>query len=166
MAIIVSHAGKDFVPAPEGMHTAVCCDVLDLGMQETQWGNKRMVKVRWQTEDTMEDGKPFLIQKRYTASLHPKATLRQDLESWRGQRMTEDEAAGFDLEKLIGINCTIQVLHARKDDLVFANVKTIVPPMKGAKKLAIRGYIRETMRENGDSQGPESTGADDEVVPF
>src|SRR3990172_2414537 len=142
MPIVVGHTGKDFVPAPEGMHAAVCCDVSDLGVVETQWGNKRMVKLRWQTEATMEDGKPFLIQKRYTASLHPKSALRQDLESWRGQRMSEDESSMFDLEKLIRVNCTIQVLHHRKDDLVYANVKTIVPPMKGSKRLTVRDYVR------------------------
>jgi hypothetical protein len=33
MSIIAKSNKKDFTPAPEGLHSAVCCDVVDLGLQ-------------------------------------------------------------------------------------------------------------------------------------
>ena len=43
----------------------------------------------------MPDGKPFLVRRRYTASLHEKSALRKDLESWRGRAFTNVELDGF-----------------------------------------------------------------------
>jgi hypothetical protein len=79
--------------------------------------------------------------------------------------MTEEEANGFDLEKLIGVNCTLQIIHNRKDDAVYANVKTIVPAMKNSKKLAVTDYVREAQRTDGPG-ATDSSGSDDEECPF
>jgi hypothetical protein len=38
---------------------------------------------------------PYVVSKTYTLSMHEKATLRRDLESWRGQGFTEKEAEAF-----------------------------------------------------------------------
>ena len=37
--------------------------------------------------EQMSDGRPFTISKRYTWSTHEKATLRKDLEAWRGVKV-------------------------------------------------------------------------------
>jgi hypothetical protein len=145
MPIIASAgSGADFKPAPAGLHQAVAVDVVDLGILNTSFGDKHKVSVRWQLAESMEDGKPYLIQKRYTLSLHEKSVLRHDLESWRGRPFTAEELRGFDLEKLIGANCQLVVVHKPGEQgRVWANVQTIAPLAKGQQKIQPRDYIRE-----------------------
>jgi hypothetical protein len=148
MAIVARDTQKEFVPAPEGLHGAVCVDVIDLGIIEGPYGKKAMVTLRWQIEeDNPETKKPFVVQRRYGLSLNGKATLRKDLETWRGKKFTKDELTGFDLEKLLAANCQLQVVHNVSDDgAVYANVAAVVPAAKGAPKLVARDYIREKDR--------------------
>lgn len=148
MAITVSAGtASTFAPCPAGVHQAVCVDVVDLGLLEVTFANetktKHMVRIAWQIEELTADGKPFLVQKRYTASLHEKAQLRKDLESWRGRAFTDDELRAFDLEKLIGVNALINVMQvARETGKTYANVTAVMPTKKGMPLLKPRDYVR------------------------
>lgn len=155
-----SGSGESFVPAPMGVHRAICCDVVDMGMVPGKFGEKHLVRVIWQTEALMPDGKPFLIDRRYTLSLDERSNLRRDLEAWRGKPFTLAEAAGFDLERLIGVMCTLLVVHkpGKDGDRVFANVQAVLPKQPGVS-LAIRDYVRVIARQpaasgNGRSAAP------------
>ena len=164
MGIVARVPERQFAPAPEGLHLAVCCDVVDLGVQRTPWGESHKVDIRWQLEAVdPERGRPFEVLKRYRLSLHAKAALRKDLETWRGRKFTEEELKGFDLERLIGANCQVQVMHTTTGEGdAFAAVQTIIPPPSGTPKLTVRDYVRKKDRApNG--RGPEIT-ADD--IPF
>ena len=72
----------------------------------------------------MSDGRPFSVHKRYKLSLHEKASLRKDLEAWRGKKFTADELKGFDVTNVVGTACTMQVMLS--EDGKFANVGTIM----------------------------------------
>jgi hypothetical protein len=165
MAITVKYDQKPFTPAPEGLHQAVCCDVIDLGMMDTPWGRKEKVRLRWQLDEASPDtGKRFDVSGIYTKSLSPKANLRQMLETWRAKRFSEPELQGFDLEKLLGVNCQVQVIHkAGEEGQVYANVLAVVPPAKGSLKLTVVDYIREQDRA-GASHAPAAEVDDD--IPF
>jgi hypothetical protein len=175
MAIMARGKSKDFTPAPEGLHRAVCVDVVDLGMLETDFGKKHKVYISWQLEERMEGvGKPYLVSKRYTLSLHRKSALRPDLESWRGKPFSDEEVEGFDLEKLIGANCQINVVHNKTADGTYANVSAIVPAVRGSAPLKAQDYIRVCEREGYEApEGEElepgsdpSTGDAEEEIPF
>ena len=159
---------KQFDPAPEGLHQAVCCDVVDLGEVETRFGRKLQVEFRWFLECNNEKtGKPFMSVKRYTNSLNEKATLRHHLEAWRGKKFTQNELEQFDLETCLGVNCQIQIVHNITDDgTAYANVQTIVPAPRGAIKLIVPGdYVRAKDRA---ASGQPSKGSDEtpEDCPF
>lgn len=170
MPIFAKDTRKDYAPAPEGLHQAVCVDIVDLGIVSTQWGDKHKVRVVWQIEAVNPDtGKPFTPMQQYTLSLNEKARLRQHLEAWRGRKFTSDELSGFDLEKLLGANCQLQLVHSISDDgRTFSNVQAIVPLGRGMTK--IRGsedYVRvkDRVTDNGDE--PEKASGDDvDDVPF
>jgi hypothetical protein len=168
MAIIAS-SNRDFVPAPEGLHQAVCVDVVDLGLEESRFeAGKKVHKVRiaWQIEECDQDtGKPFLVTKKYTLSLNEKASLRKDLECWRARKFTPEELKGFDLEKLLGVNCQMQIQHETKEDRIWANITAIVPPAKTAAKLVCRGYTRVKDRETL-APPPDSNEITDDDIPF
>lgn len=156
MPIIAKDVSGDFAPAPEGSYTAVCCDVIDKGMVEDQYGKRHRVQVRWQLSDdagVMPNGKPWLIVKTYTLSLNEKATLRKDLEAWRGKKFTAEELQGFDVEKVLGVSCIVLVLHNTTDNgRVFANVNAIMPLPRGSEKLSIRDYARVEVQAPSDEE--------------
>jgi len=131
--VIVKEPESTFEPAPAGMHLAVCVDVVDLGVVETHFGAKAQMRLVWQLDERMDDGKPYVVMQRYKPSLHEKAKLRQHLESWRGRPFTRDELAGFDLENLIGVPCQINVVHKETERAVYANIAAITPPYRGAE---------------------------------
>lgn len=170
MSVFVSGASaKDFTPAPEGAHQAVCVDVVDLGVLETTWGPKHKLDIRWQISEDMEDGKPFLVSKRYTASLNEKATLRHDLESWRGKAFTDAELMKFDVEVLIGVNCLLNVIHkagTKNPAKMFARIATVTPLVKGMTKIEARDYIREKDRTDTPTPDETRTDEDEDRVPF
>lgn len=152
MAIMASGGnGGGFELAPGGLHQAVAVDVVDLGMLEVSFGGhtkqQRKVRISWQINEDMSTGKPFLISKRYTLSLHEKSNLRRELESWRGRAFTEDELTGFDLEKLIGANCQLNVQQVERNGKHYANIIGIVPLAKGMGKMEPRDYVRVVDRE-------------------
>jgi len=168
---VIVKGGGDYKNAPAGLHQAVCVDVVDLGVIETSFGNKHMCRLVWQIEEIDSDtGRPFSVGKRYSPSLHEKATLRKDLESWRAKPFTKEELDGFDLEKLLGVNCQLMVIHETREGKTYANIKSIVPVGKGAQPLRARDYTRVKDREatkGGVHQNEPEPGADfDTDTPF
>lgn len=136
--------GGDFTPIPEDLHVAVCYGIWDIGTQfSDRWGKSvHKVVIVWEIPgcrgEFERDGKkvdlPRAISKRYRLSLHKKADLRKDLESWRGKKFTEEELSkGFDLKKLLGAPCQIQVLHNKVDDKIYANIAAITKAPTGTK---------------------------------
>jgi hypothetical protein len=141
-------SASSFVPCPEGLHLACCVDVIDLGIVPSAFGEKPKIRIVWQVA-AVHNGRRFDVRKLYTLSLHKKAALRKDLEAWRGKKFTDAEIAnGFNLERLLGANCQIQVQHDAGDDgVVWANVTAIVPAPVGVAKLVPVGYTRAQDRD-------------------
>lgn len=166
---IIATAGetKNFAPAPAGVHQAVCVDVVDMGVLEVKWGGevKKQHKVRlvWQIDEAMESGDRYIVQKRYTLSLHEKSNLRKELESWRGRAFTPDELKGFDLEKLIGINCFLNVVQTEKDGTTYANVASVMPLKKGMAKMDAEKYTRVKDRDINSQQPVTEMLSDDDI---
>ena len=163
MPIIVRDNRVEFAPCPEGLQQAICVDVEDLGEQTTPWGPKHQVRVWWQSENRNAEngGKRFLVSKKFTNSLHPKARLRGDLESWRGMKFSDKEVEGFDLEKLINSNCQILIQHNISDrGGIFANVQSIVPLGKGMTKFETEDYVRRQDRASANGGEKEVPDAD------
>jgi hypothetical protein len=150
MPILVtgSDDARDFTPAPEGPHQAVCCDVLDLGEVDDTFNpgkKKQVVRLVWQLNDLAEDGGRFTVSKRYRRSLNTKSTLYADLTSWRGRPFTPAEMAGFDLETVIGVNCLLNVAHKKSTDgtKTFANVVSVMPIMRNLPLMKPLDYTRK-----------------------
>ena len=168
--------GSTFVPAPTGLSAAVCIDVVDLGTQETQFGARSRVKIVWALSKTMKDGRPFIVGRIYGRSLHPKAQLRQDLESWSGRKLSAKQiSSGIDLERLIGRGAYLSIQHDERDGTTYANVTAIVPLPDDQQAPPIpKDYVRVKDRDNGsggryenggDSDGPPPPDDTDEI-PF
>jgi hypothetical protein len=126
-------------PVPAGSHHAVCYGVVAIGTQPSEkFTPRQKVVILWELPQERGDfgekkDVPRAISKTYTLSLNDRATLRHDLENWRGKPFTAQEAGGFDVDRLIGANCMLSVVHTVKEGRTFANVSALMPLPKGMK---------------------------------
>lgn len=166
--------GGDWQNVSEGLHVAVCVDVLP---KWTEPIPERFRKPNGPTERTRtklvfevpdeldSEGRPLIVSNFYTASLHEKAKLRQHLESWRGRRFSDPELAGFDLENVVGVPAQIQVVHAGD----FANLAAIVRLAKGMEAPKPSGHytrVKDREPEEQGANGAEPHDSDDGDIPF
>lgn len=136
--------GGVFEKAPEGVYIARCYELIDIGTQnvirQTPGGVKevdlKQVIIGWELfgDELKEDGTPFTIEQVYTNSLWKTANLFKDLNSWRGKNFTDEEIKGFDLNKVLGAYCQIQVAHNESGNNTYANVDTLMALPKGTTK--------------------------------
>jgi len=126
---------KKFKSAQPGTYGAVCTRVIDLGTQPVQWEgetkHQRKVSIQWELDENMPDGRPFVINRKFTVSMHEKAALRIFLKGWRGRDFTNDELNGFNPVKLIGVPCMLSLV-ANGD---FVNVASASKLPKGMTPL-------------------------------
>jgi len=137
---VTVRAEANFEKAPVGMQQAVCAFVSDIGTQVSEYQGKpnvrKQVILSWELAEKMlqgdNAGKPFMVSKYYTQSLSEKATLRKDLESWRGKSFTDVELEGFDLERLVGVNCFLNITSTENDK---RKISAITPLAKGIANI-------------------------------
>lgn len=168
MSFIVEASGgsREFKTVPAGTHLARLYRIVDLGTQTSQFDGgevkmQRKVMFGWEIhgEDDngvpllTEEGKPMAVFKNYTLSWNEAATLRKDLQAWRGTPWTDKEAARFDLKNVLGQWCMLNVLHrpGNKDGKMFANVAGISPVPGFLKKQGLpEGHNELQMFRLGD----------------
>lgn len=161
MGLIASDAGGsgNFKRVPAGVHIGRCYSIIDLGTQhsEGQFGVKMQHKIRigwelWGEDENGEpltidvDGKamPMTISKNYTVSLHEKSSLRKDLAAWRGKDFNEDEAKAFNVSKLLGLYCMVNVTTSETNGKTYSNVAGLTPlpaALKANKPAAVHEEI-------------------------
>ena len=118
MTSIIANGGNDTPSYPTvsvGVHKARCVRVIDLGTQQNDYQGqiswKRQVMLIWEVpSETDNKGEPLTISKFYTLSLNEKANLANELVSWRGRPFTETEKKAFDISKVAGKPCSINVI--------------------------------------------------------
>lgn len=99
-----------FAPPGDGYHTAVLADIIDFGIQKSQYGEKPEMLLVWLVDEKNIDGQPKDVIQFVSKSLFKKkdksAKLRVAVEALLGRDLTEQEAKSpeFDIEPLIG-NC-------------------------------------------------------------
>lgn len=128
-----------FELTPAGTFVAVCYRFIDRGTQISEYmGDKKIrreVMLSWELADElMSDGRPFSASKTYTWSMNEKATLRKDLESWRGRAFEDADFEGenaFNTKKLLGAPCMMTITHETRGDKTYAKVASIGKLLKG-----------------------------------
>jgi len=171
MSIIVSE-GKKTPPHPVGQYPAICIDVIDRGIVETQFGNKHKIIVRFFCGEFFknDDDKdvPHYIGQQFTASLDERANLRKFLQAWRNRAFTPEELKGFDLEVLLGIPALLSI--SLNDEGTYANIDgcmRLPKEMNAPKKPD--GYVRAKDRDNAGQNGSGQPGrepGEDDDLPF
>ena len=152
-----SNSTSDFKLPPAGNFLARLYRIIDIGTQTTEWMGKKkmqrkiitMFELHGEDNDGQPlqtaEGKPLIVSKRYTLSLDEKATLRKDLEAWRGKAFTQEELDGFNLEVLLGKCCMVSVTHSTYDGKEYANIAGISQIPAALKKLGEPVGVNELM---------------------
>ena len=145
MSLVATKAGGDFKLAPEGVHSAICFSIYDLGHHWSEFAGEGSFKhkcmivfeLHGDFDTKLDDGKPMAVNTRLTISLHEKANMRKLLEGWRGRKFTDAETEGFDLTALLGKPCQLQIMHAESKGKTYANIANILPAAKGEHLVQI-----------------------------
>ena len=176
----------DFVRilAPQGLQAAVCCDVVDRGLQEQEWQGKvkmvpkvsvhfllaKLIPSTWTHPHTQEvvevpgelAGRPYGVNRWFTNSLAETASLRQFLMAWRGRDFTDAELKKFDLEKLIGAPAGLNIIHKRAEDgsRWYANIQGALQLPEGwVAPLIPENHVRLKDRPPREGDAPKATPA-------
>jgi hypothetical protein len=167
---IIAKAGSTFLPAPAGVHCATCVDTIDHGMLKVVFQGKEQQKhkisIVWQIDENLPDGRPFLVRRRYTCSLHEKATLRRDLESWRGRAFTDEELQAFDLECLLSAGALVNIIHEQRNGSTYANVASVMKLPRNMTAPQVRDYVRVFDRPAQTDGAEDALEITDDDVPF
>lgn len=144
MAITAKNESKPRELIPAGNYIARCYQMLQIGTVEEEYkGEKKMqekVRISWELPTELkvfkeENGEqPLVISKEYTLSLAEKANLRKTLASWRGEDFTEEQAKSFDITKLLGVPCMLNIIHtpSKKDSSkIYETIAGVTPLPKG-----------------------------------
>ena len=142
--------GGSFTPVAPGMHLARCYRIVDMGTQKTEFQGqaKHLQKVMLQFEVHGEDdngkplvtakGEPMSISKNFTLSLAEKATMRKDLQAWRGREFTPEELRGFELKNVLGAWAMITASKAvGNNGKEYTNIVSINPVPVAIKKAGM-----------------------------
>lgn len=145
MAIIATNKGgeSNYTLIPAGNHIARCYSMVELGtLTETILGQEKQVrKIRMTFElpdelrvfNSDKGEQPCVISKEFALSMHEKSNLRAFLKSWRGKDFTEEEAVDFDVTKLLGVPCLLNIIHkpSKKDpSRMYDEIASATPLMK------------------------------------
>ena len=139
--------GGSFTPVSPGMHLARCYRIVDMGTQKSEFQGqiKHLQKVMLQFEVHGEDddgkplvtakGEPMSISKNFTLSLAEKATMRKDLQAWRGRDFTPEELRGFELKNVLGAWAMITASKALGNNgKEYTNIVSINPVPAAIKR--------------------------------
>lgn len=144
MSILATNKGVQRELIPAGNYIARCYQMLQIGtVEEIVMGavkSLNKVRIGWELPTELkvfnpEKGEqPFTISKEFTLSMHEKSNLRKVLASWRGKDFTEEEAKSFDITKLLGVPCMLNVIHKpSKTDpsKIYEEIGSVSPMPKG-----------------------------------
>lgn len=131
---------QKFEETPAGTHIAVCFQIIDLGSQISAFKDAKgehkvnhKIRVGWElSNEHMKDGRPFAVGKDYTLSSNDRSNLVSDINAWRGKPFTTEEFGSFDISKLLGKACMLQVENTEKDGKIRSKVKGVMAMPKGA----------------------------------
>ena len=141
---------------PDGMHTAKCIAIADLGQLENKFqqdndGKPKLqhkVEVVWAIDKSTEEGEALTIKKRFTLSLHEKATLAIMLKDIKVEVET--------LADLLGTTCAIVTQQEQNEDKTrtYANIKTFMASASftGTGILRLPKWYGVTKEQDAESQ--------------
>jgi hypothetical protein len=118
-----------YEPPASGSHTATLTKITDLGVQKTTWGEKPLVRLRFEVAETDSRGQRKFVTRTLTNSLHEKSNFAKFFAEI-GHPLPDSD---IDTDALIGTQFTIKLSHVKVDGQVKVRIES-VGPLAGPKK--------------------------------
>ena len=145
-----SGGGGAWENAPTGIHKSTCCDVVDLGQQETEFGTKHQCEIHFELDKATAGiveatGNQFTVRtQRFNLpepgqQLNEKSSLHKFLSAWRGKTLAPGE--NIELEKIVGVHAhLVLALKTSQKGTEYTAITTaspknkneVFPPLSGA----------------------------------
>lgn len=161
------HVGAGYAEyelTPKGNYQAVLVDFVDCGWQNKVYDNKPKglrpyVKLVFQINKTRDDGKPYIVfGKEVALSFDDRSNLYKDLSGVLGQEELDNllESDEWDTDKLVGVNCRMQVIHeTSKKGKVYDKWGAMFPWGDGDGDLLYStDYVRRQDRDDWEEKKP------------
>lgn len=137
---------QSFELPAEGIQPAVLADVVDLGIQETQYGKKHKVRFVWVLAEEDSEGRQKRVFQKFTMSLNQKAGLYKTL-TQMGVKVAAD-AKEFELEDLLGTQKQLVIGYSDGDGgKTYANVVSIMKAAAGQDVQVSDSFTRDKDKE-------------------
>jgi len=149
MIVSDTGGGGSFKQLDPGSYPAVCTQIVGIGPQESNFGLKEKIKLRfevpserveWEVDGEQMEG-PIITWATYTASLNEKANLRMALEGWRGRAFSDEELKGFEMDAILGAPCMLSIIHRESNGKTYANIASISKLMNGVTPPKAEGEL-------------------------
>jgi len=138
---ILKESESTFEPVPAGTHPARCYQMVSLGTQppgNPQYKPSFQVVLTFELpNEQIERGGasvPMSTSQFLNAKLgtHDKpSNTRKFIEAWRGRPFNAQEIAGFDLSKVVGAPCLLNIIHESAGGKTRAKIASVSPLPKG-----------------------------------
>jgi hypothetical protein len=158
----IKQNNNDFEPCPEYTGKGVCVDVTPLRKQQSQYGERDVFKIVFETNTEKDDGSPYCVwSTNFSPTLNEKSGLRKFLRGWFGRDLSKAELDDFDTETLIGKPAQLVVVHQHKEGKVYANIAACTPD-KSNEPLKLSGKF---VRAQDRATSVAATGANGAAAP-
>ncbi len=137
------NAVSDYTPPPAGEHKAILVDIVLSKNEQTKFGVKDLLFFYFEIEEKMDDGRPFLVRKKFTNSLNEKSNLYKFLTKWRGKPFEPGEE--FNLRQMLGVGCMLEL-----EEFTPEGEDKVVVYVDRARKLAKKDWIKPSGEYDGD----------------
>lgn len=129
----------------EGVQAAVLADIVDLGIQDTNFGKKDRARFVYLLEEVDEKGEQKRAFQTFTKSLNEKASLRKTL----SQLGAKFDAGAIDLESYVGKQVSLVIGYEDgSDGKKYARIVSIMKPRAGQAVQIPDTFVRVKDRAN------------------
>jgi len=149
---LLKQSESTYTPVPVGNHPSRCYGMVSLG---TQAGKNPKFPPTFQVvlmfelpNESIEvngEKKPMIISKflnAYLGSPTKPSKTNLFLSSWRSRPFNEQELKGFDISKVVGCTCLLNVVHVEKNGKTREEIASISPLPKG---MTMNGQVNPSV---------------------
>lgn len=159
---------SSFEPHPEGLTIGTLAD----HTYEPNGTFGPQTRLSFDTEELMDDGRPFRVCYWVTDQFNPKSNLFKFLKAMGVDvdNVTDDELAEMDFPEFLGRKCQLLIEHKKKaDGSITAKVANLLPikTRRPAKPEAAAPPARELVGAGaGPARSPRRTAVDDDADTY
>jgi len=151
---------------PAGLQDAICYGVVHIGTHQEEFkGDKKMRNIIYilyelpsitNTFDEDRGEEPAVISKKFTYTYSERGSLLDWIKTWSNGKINKKNINNFDIDKLVGIGCKLQVMEDEGENGSYSYIKGIIALNDEEKKTLNKNALHNPiMVYSVDEHDPE-----------